>query len=72
MKIKDNIGEILQEYRVKSGLSQNDMSKLTGVTKNHLSAIERNLFKINFVTALMYIGICKIPISEFFEKEKLK
>lgn len=66
--LKEHIGRVLQEYRVERGLTQADMSEITGISKNHLSAVERGIYKLNMITLLTYIDICHIPISEFFEK----
>lgn len=70
-KLKKDIGSILQKYRVEAGYSQGDMQNITGITRNHLSAVERGLFKLNMRTLLTYIDVCHIPVSEFFEKGEI-
>lgn len=35
-------GDLLREYRIKKGLTQNDLASITGTTKNNISAIERS------------------------------
>lgn len=67
--IKTNIGGVLKKYRKSCKITQKQMSEMINVSQNHLSAIERNVYKANMMILLFYIEICKIPITEFFEKE---
>lgn len=68
MKLKKDIGALLKYYRKEAGYTQQDMSEITGLSKNHLSAVERGLYKLNMCTLLVYIKICHIPLDEFFVK----
>lgn len=59
-------GTVLKEYRRKAKVTQKDMAKQCGISKNHISAIERGLHNCNASVLLQYIKICKIPVDMLF------
>lgn len=66
------VGQVLQEYRGRSGLSQEVLSGLAGLDRTHYSKIERGqrmptietLFKI-----AQAIGVCPSDIIKSIEEE---
>lgn len=50
------IGKLLQQARESFGYLQSDMVDATGLTKNHISAIERGVSK---ASVEMMLGYCK-------------
>lgn len=48
------IGLLLQEARELKGVTQKDMSTFTGLSKNHISAIERGISKASVDLLLEY------------------
>lgn len=64
VKMKEN--EVLQYYRKKAKITQKQMAEMTGYAKNHISAVERGLYKPNGRLLLTYIKECNIPLDAFF------
>ena len=58
--INSHIGKICQEYRLKSNLTQNQVSELTGLEPRHISQIERGLSKGSIDTLLKLCNAYKI------------
>ena len=58
--INNHIGKICQEYRLKSNLTQNQVSELTGLEPRHISQIERGLSKGSIDTLLKLCNAYKI------------
>lgn len=55
------IGKLLQEARESHGVLQSELCEATGLTKNHISAVERGVSKASI---RMLIGYCqKIGIT---------
>ncbi len=50
------IGTLLQEARESQGVLQSEMTEATGLTKNHISAVERGL---NKASTKMLLGYCR-------------
>lgn len=59
-------GQVLKKYRRQAKITQKDMAEKCGVSKNHLSCIERGLYNCNASILLHYIKICKIPVDMLF------
>lgn len=55
-EINLQIGTMLRKARESKGLLQSDMCETTGLTKNHISAIERGISK---ASVEMLLGYCK-------------
>ena len=58
--INNHIGKICQEYRLKSNLTQNQVSELTGLEPRHIRQIERGLSKGSIDTLLKLCNAYKI------------
>ncbi len=50
------IGELLQKARESKKVLQSEMTEVTGLTKNHISAVERGL---NKASIKMLLGYCE-------------
>lgn len=44
-EVNNHIGKIVQEYRLKNNLTQNQVAELTGLEPRHISQIERGFSK---------------------------
>lgn len=64
--VKMKEGEVLQYYRRNAKLTQREMAKLTGLSKNYISAVERGINTINSSALLIYMKVCNIPLEAFF------
>lgn len=58
------IGQILQEYRVKKGMSQELLSGLAGLDRTHYSKIERGLRSPTLDTLFKIAQVLEIPPHE--------
>ena len=58
------IGQILQEYRVKKGMSQELLSGLAGLDRTHYSKIERGLRSPTLDTLFKIAQALEIPPDE--------
>ena len=58
------IGQILQEYRVKKGMSQELLSGLSGLDRTHYSKIERGLRSPTLDTLFKIAQALEIPPHE--------
>ena len=58
------IGQILQEYRVKKGMSQELLSGLAGLDRTHYSKIERGLRSPTLDTLFKIAQALEIPPHE--------
>lgn len=43
--LNNHIGKVVQEYRIKNNLTQNQVAELTGLEPRHISQIERGFSK---------------------------
>ena len=48
------LGQRLQKYRKAGHVSQDEMGEFCGLSRNHISAIERDLYKCNVYTLIDY------------------
>lgn len=61
------IGERIRYYRIKSGLTQEKVSEMVGITQKHLSRIESGYHDSHFVTIMEIAKALKVPIDVFTE-----
>ena len=59
-------GQVLKEYRKKHKVTQLQLARKIGISKNHLSAIERGLNKPSADILLKYCKEFDIPLNAFF------
>ena len=60
----NQIGQLLQASRERAGVTQAEMATYTGISKNHVSAIERGINKVNVDVLLGYCGKLEISPNE--------
>lgn len=56
-------------YRNKKGLSQTDLARLVGVSRNSISSIERSEYVPTLKTAFKLSKILKVSITDIFSFE---
>jgi len=61
------VGEVIQRFREKKGLSQDVLSGLAGIGRTHLSAIERGERKPTLETFYRISVALNVNPSELFE-----
>ena len=60
----------LKEYRARLGINQADMGKLTGVSRQTISLIERGDYSPSVTLALKLAMICNVKVEDIFEYEE--
>lgn len=67
------IGQMLQRARESRNVLQSEMSESSGLTKNHLSAVERGVSKASVDLLLAYCERLKMTPDEIlgFDKEQI-
>ncbi len=63
-----DLGLRLREFRIKRGLSQTKLAKLTGVTPSSISQIESNLIYPSLPGLLKIAEVLGVEIGSFFQK----
>lgn len=63
-----DLGLRLREFRIKRGLSQTELAKLTGVTPSSISQIESNLIYPSLPALLKIAEVLGIEVGSFFQK----
>ena len=58
--INNHIGKLIQDYRLKNNLTQNQVADLTGLEPRHISQIERGFSKGSIDTLLKLCNAYKI------------
>ncbi len=61
------IGERIQHYRKKAGLSQEEVAEQSGLTQKHISRIEGGYHSSLFITIMMIAKAINVPIDAFTE-----
>ena len=57
-------GQMLQTYRERAKVTQQDIADATGLTKNYISSIERGVHKCNAQTFIVYAKKCGASLDE--------
>lgn len=60
----------LKEYRARLGISQNELGKLAGVSRQTISLIERGDYSPSVMLALKLAKICQVKVEDIFEYEE--
>ena len=63
----ERFGQMLQSYRLKAHITQQQIADATGMTKNYISAIERGVHKCNAETFITYARMCHASLDEMVE-----
>lgn len=64
--IEIKIGKRIQEYRKKRGFTQDQLSEILGISKNHLSSIERGKYSIKIDMLVQIMNILNCSADEIF------
>ena len=62
-KEDEALGQRLQFYRERARVTQQDIAKDAGLTKNHISSIERGVHKCNAKTFIIYGQKCNVSLD---------
>ena len=60
----------LKEYRSRLGVNQTEMGKLTGVSRQTISQIERGDYSPSVTLALKIAKICEVSVEDIFMYEE--
>lgn len=60
------IGKRIKEQRKKNKLTQEQLSEKLGISKNHLSAIERGVYRVQLETLVMIINCLGCTADDLF------
>lgn len=60
------IGKRIKEHRKKNKLTQEQLSEKLGISKNHLSAIERGVYRVQIETLVMIINCLGCTADDLF------
>ena len=58
-----NFGRMLKQYREESQITQLEIAKAAGLSKNYISAIERGVHKCNAQTFIVYAKKCNASLD---------
>ena len=64
--IEKSIGERIKEQRLRNKLTQEQLSEKLGISKNHLSAIERGVYRVQIETLVMIINCLGCTADDLF------
>lgn len=64
--IEQLIGKRIQEQRKKNKMTQEQLSEKLSISKNHLSAIERGVYRIQIETLVMLINCFGCTADDLF------
>ena len=65
-----NLGKKLQEHRKAKGITQAEMAKVCGLSKNYISAMERGINNCSAKTLIAYAIKLDMSLDELIGKEK--
>jgi transcriptional regulator with XRE-family HTH domain len=71
MDIKVLFGRCIREYRVKKGLSQEDLAELCGLHRTYISDVERGERNVSLVNIEKICEALGVKIHTIFERMKL-
>lgn len=64
--MKESVTNCLQEYRTKLGLTQEDLGKKVGVTRQTIIAIEKGNYTPSVLLALKIAKVLHLPVEQIF------
>jgi transcriptional regulator with XRE-family HTH domain len=62
-------GPLLRWERVKRGLSQNELARMSGIAQNTISYIESGLRSPHGSTLRLLAGALKVDVAHFYEED---
>lgn len=64
--MKGKLSTTLHEQRTKAGLTQEELGKAVGVTRQTIIAIEKGNYAPSVALALMLAKVLKVPVEKLF------
>ncbi len=64
--MKESVTNCLQEYRTKANLTQEDLGKKVGVTRQTIIAIEKGNYTPSVLLALKIAKVLRLPVEQIF------
>lgn len=64
--MKDRVTNRVKEYRLTNGLTQEDLARAVGVSRQSINAIERNRYTPSLPLALRFARVFDCPTDELF------
>lgn len=64
--MKESVTNCLQEYRTNANLTQEDLGKKVGVTRQTIIAIEKGNYTPSVLLALKIAKVLKLPVEQIF------
>ena len=68
--MNEKVNNRVKEFRNKQGLTQKDLAKLSGVSRQSINSIEKGKYIPSLPLALKLAGIFKCKVDELFELEE--
>jgi len=65
--MKDRVTNRVKEYRLINGLTQEDLARAVGVSRQSINAIERNRYIPSLPLALRFARVFDCPTDELFD-----
>jgi len=60
----------IKEHRINLGLTQDDLAKVVGVSRQSINSIERERYVPSLPLALRFANFFKCPIEELFQLQE--
>lgn len=67
LDFNQKLGLRLQKCREKKGITQQDIANATGLSRNHISALERGIYKMNVSTLVKYCELLDMTPNELLK-----
>lgn len=62
----DNVKNFIKEYRLKSGLTQEELARAVGVSRQSIISIERGRYTPSLALALQFARLFHCPTDDLF------
>ena len=68
--MKDRIKNHIKEHRLRRGLSQEELAKAVGVSRQSINSVERGRYIPSLALALRFARLFGCPADELFELQE--
>lgn len=65
-----NIGENIKRYREAAGMTQDELSNISSIAREHISRIENDKFTPNIKTAVLIADALGVSLMELLEDKE--
>ncbi|NJM35177.1 MAG: helix-turn-helix transcriptional regulator [Rhodomicrobium sp.] len=69
---REMFGDNFRQARIKAGLSQRDVHRMTGVAQSHISEIETGASNISIDTMVKLSSVVQKPLWKLFKPNRAK